>query len=491
MRVSLLKPPIGGILGLEMLTFVEPLGLECIASTLSQHQVQIVDFRILGHELGMETCCHFDPDIVGIQSNFTTERFRTLHLAKTLRQRLPKTTIVVGGHDASRAPAWYADPAFDVVALGDGESVFPHIVDCLLKGADLNTVPDLVLNGEHGQIHTHPSNERSELEAWPMPARHLLGNHLDKYYINFRKPLALLETARGCPYRCKFCSVWKFHDKSFRQKSPERVVQELRQISAPNVFVVDDIFWMDADRGFELARQIKAAGIKKFFTVQTRTDIVCRHPDLIEAWKGCGNLAIFLGVEAIDDRGLKLVNKKNRADNNRRAIELLKDLKVGFTSNFIVDPNWERDDFERLEAWIEEMGAYNSGFSILTPLPGTDMWAEAEPMLTIRNWELFDIVHTVLPTRLPREEFYERYAALWRKAMEIRYKYRGKWRTYFQMFAAVATGQVTVQAIRNGMNIARAFSDPKGFLNAHLKDPHAIERLHHVGVGARNDVNLG
>jgi hopanoid C-3 methylase len=131
---------------------------------------------------------------------------------------------------------------------------------------------------------------------------------------------------------------------------------------------------MNVKRGEELARQIQAAGIKKYFTVQTRTDIICKFPHLIEMWKQCGDLAIFLGLESVTDEGLDAVNKKNTAANNVRALAILKELGVGFTPNFIVDPAWGREDFERLRDWIEPTGAYNSGFSVLTPLPGTDLW---------------------------------------------------------------------------------------------------------------------
>jgi radical SAM superfamily enzyme YgiQ (UPF0313 family) len=276
-----------------------------------------------------------------------------------------------------------------------------------------------------------------------------------------------METARGCPFKCNFCSVWKFHESTFREKSPERVVQELEQITAPNIFITDDIFWMNVRRGEEMAKQIKASGIRKYFTVQTRTDIICKFPHLIEQWKDCGDLAIFLGLESVTDEGLKAVNKKNTADNNVQAINILKDLGVGFTPNFIVDPSWDRDDFKRLRDWIEKMGAYNSGFSILTPLPGTDLWDTASRQVTTHEWEMYDIVHTVLPTKLPLEEFYEEYSALWRHALNVRYRYKGKLKTYVQLGAALATRKVTLKAVRNGMNIAKVFSKPETFLRAH------------------------
>ena len=471
MKVAFLKPPIGGILGLEMLTFVEPLGPISIAGGLEAegHECRIFDLRIEGEEHGIDLCRRFAPDVVGLQCNFTTERFRTLRIAERLRRELPEAFVVLGGHDASREPGWFQHPALDAIAIGDGEEVMPPLVDALARGADLTKVLGLVLNRDGGQVSTGAAPMRKDLDTLPLPARHLISHYAPHYYINFRRPLALMETARGCPFKCNFCSVWKFHESTFREKSPERVVAELQAIEAPNVFITDDIFWMDVRRGEEMARQIKAAGIKKHFTVQTRTDIICKFPHLIEMWKDCGNLSIFLGLESITDEGLKSVNKSNTAVNNARALAILKELGVGYTPNFIVDPAWDREDFARLRAWIEETGAYNSGFSVLTPLPGTDLWETASRQVTTRNWEMYDIVHAVLPTKLSLEEFYEEYSGLWRHVLDVRYRHRGKLRTYVGLGVALATRKVTLGAVRKGMNIAKVFSKPETFLEAHTE----------------------
>ena len=453
MNIAFVKPPVGGILGLEMLTFVEPLGMECVAGALEidGHQCKIIDLRIEGREKGLRKCWEFAPDVVGIQCNFTTERHRGIRLAREIKRHLPETFVVLGGHDASRDPTWFQDEAIDVVALGEGEDVMPPLVAALERGDDIAKSPGLMINTKDGPRATGPAPARRELDDLPMPARHLIEDYASDYYINFRKPLALMETARGCPFKCNFCSVWKFHEKSFREKSPERVVEELKAIDAPNIFITDDIFWLNVHRGKEMARQIKASGIRKYFTVQTRTDIICRHPELIEMWKDCGDFAIFLGLEKVDDEGLKSVNKNNKAQNNVRAIEILKELKVGFTCNFIVDPSWERKDFAQLRRWIEENNTYNSGFSVLTPLPGTDLWDEVKQTLTTDDWELFD------------------YSRLWRWALHVRYKNRGKLNTYMQMVAALAMRRVTFSAVRKGMNLAKVFSKPKTFMIGHHK----------------------
>ncbi len=469
MKVSFLKPPIGGIIGLEMITFVEPLGLECVAGALEEagHRCQIVDLRLDGLEQGFARARSFGPQIVGLQCNFTTERYRMLRVARQVREELPEALIVVGGHDASRDPSWFMRSGIDVVAVGDGEELMPQLVEAYERGKDLATVPGLLINGPDGPIATGHAPARRNVDELPFPARHLIADYADEYYINFRRPLALLETARGCPFKCNFCSVWKFHESTFREKSPDRVIAELAQIRAPNVFITDDIFWMNVKRGRELAAALKASGIRKHYTLQTRSDIICKFPELVELWQDCGRMTVFLGLEKVDDEGLSSVNKHNTAANNDRAIQILQDLGVGYTPNFIVDPSWDREDFAKLRRWVDKTGAYNSGFSVLTPLPGTDLWDEVKEDVNTEDWELFDIAHAVLPTRLPLDEFYREYAGLWQHAMDVRFKVHGRMRTQLELLAALATGRVTFSALRKGMRMGSVLSRPQSFLGAH------------------------
>ena len=470
MKVALIKPPTsGGTLGLDMMTLVEPLGLECLAGALEPdgHECTIVDARLDGEQNALAKTREFEPGVVGIQCNFTSERYQALRIARAVKKELPEAFILVGGHDASRDPVWFQDPCFDAIALGDGEDVMPAMVDAVDRGADLRKAPGLVLNTPAGQRHTGPPPPRHSLDEMPLPARHLIDEYAHHYYQQFRRPTALLETARGCPFKCNFCSVWKFHESTFRQKSAARVVQELSQIKVPHVFITDDIFWMDVRQCTELGKAIKESGIRKSFLVQTRTDIVCKFPHVIEMWRDLGYLTCFLGVEKVDDEGLASVNKTNSAENNVRAVEILKELDVGYSCNFIVDPDWEREDFERLKRWMDRHITYNAGFTVLTPLPGTDLWDEVKDDVVTYDWGMYDLFHTVLPTKMPLDEFYKEVAGLWDWSRHVFYRHRGKARFYLQLALGLATGKITLKAMRKGFDMAKVLSDPESFLEAH------------------------
>ena len=89
--------------------------------------------------------------------------------------------------------------------------------------------------------------------------------------------------------------------------------------------------------------------------------------------------------------------------------------------------------------------------------------------MTTHDWEMYDIVHAVLPTKLPLEEFYGEYSRLWRHVLDVRYRHRGKCAHLLRLGAALATGKVTLGAVRKGMNMAKVFSKPETFLAAHQR----------------------
>jgi len=463
MRVLLVRPGRTGQVGLDRMSLVEPLGLEMVAASLPGHDVQLADLRA-GDDLA-HLLRRFRPDWCGVGCAFTTEVRSCLALARQVKQLLPECFVFVGGPHPSLCPQDFADRAVDAIVVGEAEATVPELAAALAQNGDLSLVPGLVLNGPQGQTATGPRSAIADLDTLPFPARALVAGRERSYYLGFQRPLALVETARGCPHRCTFCAVWRFHQGRVRYKSPVRVVEELARVRAPHVFFTDDNFLSGVTRAYALADAILTAGVRKTYTFQCRADTVAQHPDLLKHWREVGRLTVFLGLEKIAQEDLDLLRKKSTVRENEAAIETLTTLGIGFTPNFIVPAEADRAEFARLRQYLQDHRLHNAGFSILTPLPGTELYEQRQGELTTRECELFDLFHAVTPTRLPLAEFYEEFASLWRTARGVRAGRRGA--QVRKLLGGLLTGRVSLSSMRLGLDVARALSDPKVYLLGH------------------------
>lgn len=386
MRILLVQPDQNRTMGLQQLAQVEPLGLEMIAGALrNRHEVALLDLRL-------------EPEA----------------LATTLAD--PRTFVFVGGHHPSLHPVDFYRPAVDAIVVGEGELTAQELVDCLAAGDDPAKVPGVVMNRLEGQHFTSQRPLLKDLDGLPYPYRSLTQGRRQRYYLVLTRPIASLETARGCPYRCRFCSVWRFYEGQVHFKSPQRVVEELEAVEESDVLFTDDNFLTDVRRAREIARLIQERGIHKRYVIQTRSDTIASHPEIIAQWREVGLGAVFIGFEKPDQAGLEAVNKHNSVENNERALKVLREQGIEPTTSFIVDPDYSYDDFAALRAYVRRLKLKRSTFSVLTPLPGTALFEEMRKRLTTTNYELFDLAHAVLPTRLPLAEFYRELASLWREA---------------------------------------------------------------------------
>ena len=89
----------------------------------------------------------------------------------------------------------------------------------------------------------------------------------------------------------------------------------------------------------------------------------------------------------------------------------------GVTGNFVIDPAWGLVDFERLWAFVERHALFQAGFTILTPLPGTDYFERMRPVLRPREWSDFDMHHLLWQPALGAERFFELYCETWRRSV--------------------------------------------------------------------------
>jgi hopanoid C-3 methylase HpnR len=154
-----------------------------------------------------------------------------------------------------------------------------------------------------------------------------------------------------------------------------------------------------------IGEAIARAGIRKRYYLETRGDVLLRNKEVFRLWQRLGLKTMFLGLEAIDEEGLRKYRKRVSLGRNFEAVEFARSLGVNVAINLIADPDWDHERFRIVREWCLEMPDVIN-ISVNTPYPGTESWITDGRRLETRDYRLFDIQHAVLPTRLPLAEFY-------------------------------------------------------------------------------------
>ena len=142
--------------------------------------------------------------------------------------------------------------------------------------------------------------------------------------------------------------------------------------------------------------------------LETRADVLLRNREVFARWARLGLRYMFIGIEAIDEEGLKYHRKRVHLGENERALEEARKLGLIVAVNIIADPDWDERRFEIVREWALAVPEIVH-LTINTPYPGTESWVTDSRSFTSRDYRLFDVQHAVLPTRLPLQRFYEEF----------------------------------------------------------------------------------
>ena len=425
MRILLIKPPLNR--NLLAPNHDEPLELEYVAAAVAGHEVDILDMRFeknLWKKLG-----NFRPDLVGITA-YTCDVRMAKKVLREVKKFSGSIKTVVGGHHATVMPLDFALPFVDVIFLGMADHSFGQYVDLLEGGRDVGETNNIALVKNNVLNYTGIKTFDIDLDSLPFPARDLTRRYRKNYCDSMKNITGLIVTSRGCPYRCTFCACWKVMKGKYVTRSPESVVAEYASLPEKIELVCfsDDNTLHDTNRAWQLVNLIKARGIKKRFMMYARTDMIVNHPDLMASLRDIGLEYLLVGIESFKDEELKKMNKKVAAQTNIEALRILRKLGISVSPHMIVDPDFTRADFRQLFSYVCEMELFRPVFTVLTPLPGTELYEKNYSRLAIRDYDFFDFTHSVLPTRLSRREFYRQYARLYNKSYSFRRYFRWKLR---------------------------------------------------------------
>lgn len=421
LRVLLVQPaPFEpGRLGLEtVLWMAEPLALAAIAAPIrKEHEVQILDMRLETDQALSDVLREFQPNIVGTTS-MTTDCFQAKAILQLAKDTLGSQVVtIVGGHHPTLAPQDFEGEAVDALCIGEGEDTFSEFVNYIVEKGQTEGVEKQVtglrVRTADGTYRSSPPRlQTRDINELPPPARDLIPERYKKdYFYGPAHFMASMETSRGCAFRCNFCAIWEFYESKVRFLSAQSICDRLEQMEEKFVFFMDDNFLTNKKRLEQLCEEIERRKIKKYFAVQGRTDFIAKNPQLMARLKKAGLWMVLSGYETNSDDNLEYLRKNNVLENNIKAIQILRDLGIVSTGIFMVRQDFKEADFRLLYKTITEMKITIPAVTILTPLPGTELFRQKEKELLTKDYRLFDLVHSVLPTVLPRQEFYRQYAA--------------------------------------------------------------------------------
>ncbi|WP_429885488.1 B12-binding domain-containing radical SAM protein [Geoalkalibacter halelectricus] len=331
----------------------ENLGLRYMASALEAagHEALILPFN---EEADIASVVHRvraeSPDIAGLSMVFTGRAREFCRLAEALREGGFTGHLTAGGHFAAlNARQLLADfPAFDSVALGEGEELI-----CALAAHldDLSPLPGFCYRTARGEIALNPGTGNPEnLDALPFPRR-------TTFHEYFGQPIASILSSRGCWRECAFCSIDAWYrsggGRKFRIRGIDNIIAEMSSLYHEHGirifnFQDDNFFLPDPTQAlarFQTLREgLRQAGVEKIaIAVKARPDSITR--EAMEVLDDLGIFRVFLGVENASQRGLDNLNRKNTVAQIENALRILNDYDLHIAYNLLMfEPDTSLED---------------------------------------------------------------------------------------------------------------------------------------------------
>ncbi|MCF8336113.1 MAG: B12-binding domain-containing radical SAM protein [Bacteroidales bacterium] len=385
---------------------IVPLGPVYLGTILKEkgHQVVVYDearSHIFDEKKGELHPDLLNSDFIGL-SVISPAAGRALRLLEAVTAHNPGIRTAAGGpHILGMEQAEEFSRYADVVVQKEAENIIAEMVNGNLNG---------IVEGP----------QVKDLDQLPVPDLNLV-DHSRKSILDFFK-LTPVSTSRGCPRNCEFCSVSNIHGKRVRRRSPELVMQELRQRlqeGYKRIFFVDDNFSVQPSKRMSLLEAMIDEREKgrwfESMIIQDEVPALLRGGDTyVDMLRRAGIKTVMLGVESFDDEKLKAMHKTHSKTDSEKALRLLRKhgliiYAFGMAKPEIDDKKSIRNQFRKLK----EEGVTYADMTIETPIPGTEYWEKYKDRLTaLRNgspdWDQWTFLAPVIPTKHMSQEAFQK-----------------------------------------------------------------------------------
>lgn len=360
-----------------------------VSLTKGHHEIRIFDENIEKIDYSWKA------DIAGItvRTMFAT---RAYTISETYRKHGVKT--VLGGIHPSMSPE-EALQYCDTVVIGEAEEVWQR----LLQDAENDSLQ-----------RVYNADRLANLASFPIANRSLLSKHS---YLS-----DIIQTSKGCPFDCEFCSVHAFDGQRIRSRTIEQVIQDVQNLNSTSdkykkkhsVFIADDNIIANKQFAKDLFIALKPHNLN--WMCQASINI-SQEDELLELMRESGCGAIFIGFESISTENLRAMHKNvNQRYDYYEAVKKIQSYGILVHSSFIVGYDFDSPaSFSELIDFIQESNLLMPLINILTPFPGTMLFnrLEKEGRIRHKDWSQYDTKHVVfLPSRMSPDELLAGYKSV-------------------------------------------------------------------------------
>jgi radical SAM superfamily enzyme YgiQ (UPF0313 family) len=336
-------------------------------------------------------------DLVGI-STITSTAPRAYAIAD--RVRALGVPVLLGGPHVT----FLADEALghaEYVIRGEAEEAMDLFLAAWTGNGDLSPVPGLSRCVDGRNVHQPLRPHAQTLDDIPFPDFSLMKAKPRRIA---GKTIVPVQTSRGCPFHCSFCSVTGLFGKKYRFRSAENVIEELRQYNGRQhyVFFYDDNFTADPRRAKTLLRRMIEEKFTFKWSTQVRAD-VARDLELVDLMKKAGCHTLFIGMESVNPKSLESMKKQQTVEDMARAVRELRRRRIHVHGMFVY--GFDSDDWRTVKETVrfaKKARLSSTQFMILTPLPGSEFYEQVkcENRIQFNDWSLYDAHHAVFRPRL-------------------------------------------------------------------------------------------
>lgn len=377
----------------KVMKLYPPLGLLYISSYLKARgfDVGICDTTFSDYDTVRAEIAASRPFAVGIYTNLMTRRhvLAIMQMARDVGAR-----VVLGGPEATNYREEYFARGADVIVVGEGEQtladLLPHLRAHGLSA--LEGIDGIVYRDAGGAIvETGGRHLERDLDARPFPDREAID--IERYISTWERHHGVrsvsLITARGCPYRCQWCSHSVF-GISYRHRSPENVIEELRQIRdayrPDQVWYADDVFTMNFRWLDRFSQLLDDNGMHFPFESISREDRLTE--DVVKTLKRMGCYRLWIGAESGSQRILDAMQRRTDAARMRRMIEMVQD--HGIRAGTFIMVGYEGETARDIAATVRHLKAAPPDDVLTTlsyPIKGTPYYDQvADRLVTPPDW---------------------------------------------------------------------------------------------------------